>query len=90
MNRKTFFITAGAGIALLALLAWAFAPRPIEVEVTAASLGSFETSIDEDARTRLHDRFSVSAPLAGRLRRIVLREGDPVAAGDVTAWLMPV
>jgi HlyD family secretion protein len=90
MNRKTFFITAGAGIALLALLAWAFAPRPIEVEVTAASLGSFETSIDEDARTRLHDRFSVSAPLAGRMRRIVLREGDPVAAGDVMAWLTPV
>ena len=90
MNRKTLIITAGVGVALLALLAWAFAPRPVEVEVATASLGSFETSIDEDARTRLQDRFSVSAPLAGRLQRIALREGDRVVAGDVLARLTPV
>ena len=90
MNRKTLIITTGVGVALLALLAWAFAPRPVEVEVATASLGSFETSIDEDARTRLQDRFSVSAPLAGRLQRIALREGDRVVAGDVLARLTPV
>jgi HlyD family secretion protein len=90
MNRKTMLITAATGVALLALLAWAFAPRPIEVETAQVGRGAFETSIDEDARTRLRDRFSVSAPLAGRLQRIVLREGDPVATGDVLAWLTPI
>ena len=72
MNRKTMLITATAGTGLLALLAWAFAPRPTEVELAVASVGSFETSIDEDARTRLHDRYSVSAPIAGRLQRVAI------------------
>ncbi len=90
MNRKSILLYGGAGLALLAGLAWAFAPRPLEVEVATATLGPFETDIAEDARTRLRDRFVVSAPLAGRLQRVALREGDTVAAGTVLATLMPV
>ncbi len=90
MQRKTLLITAAGGLALAALLAWAFAPRPVEVELAEASVGRFETTIAEDARTRLRERFVVSAPLAGRLQRITLREGDPVADGAVVATLMPV
>ena len=89
MKRRTVFIGGVAAVTLAALLAWAFAPRPVEVEVAEATVGPFETTIDEDARTRLADRFIVSAPLAGRLRRVTLREGDPVAAGDVVATLLP-
>jgi len=51
--------------------------------------GRFETTIDEDGKTRLADRYVVSAPLAGRLARITLREGDAVAAGAVVATLTP-
>jgi len=79
------------GIAAAALLvALALAPRPLEVELAAAQVGRFETTIDEDARTRLADRYVVSAPLAARLDRIALREGDEVKAGDVLATLRPV
>jgi HlyD family secretion protein len=76
MNRRTMLIGGAAAVALAALLAWAFAPRPVEVEVAEATVGPFETSVDEDARTRLADRFVVSAPLAGRLQRVTLREGE--------------
>jgi HlyD family secretion protein len=62
----------------------------VEVEAAEASVGHFETTIDEDARTRLRDRFIVSAPMAGRLQRIPLREGDAVKAGAVIATLLPV
>jgi HlyD family secretion protein len=79
----------GLGAVALGLLAWAFAPRPLPVDVAVASVGRFEASIDEDARTRVRDRYVVSAPLAGRLARIALREGDAVAAGDVVATLAP-
>ncbi|HSQ72268.1 MAG TPA: HlyD family efflux transporter periplasmic adaptor subunit, partial [Rubrivivax sp.] len=89
MKRRTMMIGGAVAVALLALLAWAFAPRPVEVEVAQATAGPFETTIDEDARTRLADRFVVSAPLAGRLQRVTLREGDAVAAGDVVATLLP-
>ena len=90
MKRSTLITGAVAAAALLALVAWAFAPRPVEVEVAAAVRGPFETTVDEDARTRLAERYVVSAPLAARLVRITLREGDEVKAGDVVARLQPV
>ena len=79
-----------ASLALAALLAWAFAPRPIEVEVAKARVGAFEQTITEDGKTRLHQRYVVSAPLAGRLSRITLTEGDRVEANAVVATLTPV
>jgi HlyD family secretion protein len=90
MNRRTLVMTGAAALAVVAALAWAFAPRPVEVEIATAAVGPFESTIDEDAKTRLPERHIVSAPLAGRLARITLREGDAVAAGAVVATLTPV
>jgi HlyD family secretion protein len=88
INRR---LVVGIGAAIAAALSrgWAFAPRPIAVELATTTKGRFESSIDEDARTRLSERYVVSAPLAGRLARITLREGDPVEAGMVVATLAP-
>jgi HlyD family secretion protein len=90
MKRRSIVVSVVAAAALLALVAWAFAPRPTPVELATARLAAFETSIDEDARTRLRERYVVSAPLAGRLQRLALREGDPVARMDVVATLAPL
>jgi HlyD family secretion protein len=89
MTRKGWLATGAVVAAAALLLAWAFAPRPVEVEVAVAAVGRFEATIDEDGKTRLRDRYVVSAPLAGRLERIQLREGDAVAAGAVVATLTP-
>ena len=90
MKRRTMIVTALAGAAMLALLAWAFAPSPVAVELAAVSLGRYEQAIVEDGRTRLRDRYNVNAPLAGRLARITLREGDAVAEGAALALITPV
>ena len=89
MQKKTLMLGVGALVVLGALLAWAFAPRPLQVEAAGVVQGRFEAGIDEDAKTRLRDRYSISAPLAGRLARIALREGDAVQAGDVVARITP-
>jgi HlyD family secretion protein len=89
MTRKGWLVTGAVVAAAALLLAWAFAPRPVEVEVAVAAVGRFDATIDEDGKTRLRDRYVVSAPLAGTLQRITLREGDPVAAGAVVATLTP-
>jgi HlyD family secretion protein len=89
MKTKTWIYTAVVAVALAAALVWAFAPRPIEVEVARATEGTFETTIDEDGKTRLRERYVVSAPLAGRLERITLHAGDAVPAGAVVARLQP-
>lgn len=90
MKKTTGLYAAGALVVAIAALAWAFAPRAVEVEVALATLGRFEATIDEDGKTRLNDRYVLSAPLAGLLNRITLREGDTVKAGDVLATLTPV
>ena len=89
MTRRNLVLSIVAAVALAALLVWAFAPRPLEVEASEARVGRFEATIDEDARTRLTDRYVISAPLAGQLQRIELREGDDVAADQVVATLRP-
>lgn len=89
MKRSTAGLAAGAALAVIGLLAWALAPRPLEVETTAAVQGRFEAAIEEDGRTRLIDRYVVTAPLAGRLERVALREGDRVEAGAVLARIRP-
>jgi HlyD family secretion protein len=90
MQRKTWLTVGGGAIALAALLVWAFAPRPLQVETAQAERGTFEVTIDEDGRTRVVDRYTVSAPLAGTLARITLREGDRVDPGQPLAQLTPV
>jgi HlyD family secretion protein len=90
MKRSALAMTASVGAVLAGLLAWAFAPRPVAVEVATAAIGPYEQSIVEDARTRLRDRYVITSPLAGRLARITLREGDRVSAGDTVATLAPI
>lgn len=89
MNPKPLWISIAAAAALSAVLVWAFAPRPLAVEVARVTMGPYEQSVVEDARTRLRDRYALSAPLAGRLARIALREGDAVQAGAVVATITP-
>jgi len=90
MTRKTLVAAGAGGVTVVALLVWAFAPRPVQVELARATAGPYEQSIAEDGKTRLRDRYVVTAPLAGRLARVALREGDEVAAGAVVATLAPV
>ena len=90
MNRKTWIVGGSAAVLLALAAGWAFAPRPVEVELATVTQGPFETTIDEDGKTRLADRYVVSAPLAGKLARITLKEGDAVEADMALALLSSV
>lgn len=76
-------------IFFIAMLVWAFYPKPVDVDIVEIRLGQFERSIEETGKTRLRDRYVVSAPVAGRLARLSVREGDAVYAGQVVAMLWP-
>jgi HlyD family secretion protein len=53
----------------------------VEVDETAVARGPLRVTVDEDGKTRIKERYVVSAPLAGRLQRIRPRPGDCVRAG---------
>lgn len=81
---------AVACLGALAALVFAWMPKPVLVETAVASRGALETTIEEDGRARVKDRYVISAPLAGRLARIELHAGDRIRRGDVVARLLPV
>jgi len=81
-------------ILLIAIVAagafWAMRPQPVEVSGTAVSRGPLRVTVEEEGKTRLRDRFVVSAPVAGYARRINWKEGANVRAGDVAVVLEPL
>lgn len=74
----------------IAALVWAWQPKPVAVDVAAVSRGDLVVSVEEVARTRVRDRYVVSAPLGGNLLRIELRPGDTVETGSVLARIVPM
>jgi HlyD family secretion protein len=66
--------------AVVALAVWAFRPAAVPADFVAVERGDLEVTVNEEGRTRVRDRFVVSAPLPGRMRRIELEPGDPVTA----------
>lgn len=87
MKQKLGLIAAA--LLFLAVIAWAFYPKPFDVDVAEIHIGYFERAIEDSGKTRLRDRYVVSAPVAGKLSRLTAREGDLVQAGQVIALLWP-
>jgi HlyD family secretion protein len=78
-------VAVGLAVAL-AIGLW---PKPLEVEAAPVALGTLVVTVDEDGRTRVKDRYVISAPLAGTITRMTLEAGDSVEQGAVVARLVP-
>jgi HlyD family secretion protein len=68
--------------ALVGLVAWGFWPKPVLVETAAVTRGPLTVRVSEEGKTRIRNRYVVAAPVAGRMRRVPLKAGDEVTAGD--------
>lgn len=78
-------------LGLLGLLIAGLRPEPAPVETALVTRGPLEVTVREEGKTRLRNRYMVAAPVAGHLRRIELKAGDPIRAGEtVLAVLDPV
>lgn len=89
MTRKQWLFVVGGLVVLVGGFWWAFRPQPVRVEVAEVRHGTFEQAVEEDGKTRVRERYVVSAPLAGRLARIGLKAGDEVRKGMAVAVLSP-
>ena len=85
MNRKRLII--GAIVAVVALVAGYISLRGpvLPVAVTEASLRHVSEYVAEDAKTRLHDEYTIDMPVSGTVERIALDVGVEVKAGEVLA-----
>ena len=71
-------------------LLFAFWPEPVAVDIVEASRQVLLVTVDEDGKTRIREKYIVSAPLSGRLLRIEMDPGDSVSAGTtLLAMIQP-
>ena len=87
LNTIVLLIVIAVVIGLLAM--W-LRPTPVRVDVARASRGPMRVTVDGEGKTRVHDRYVVAAPVAGRLRRIILRRGDNVVQRQLIAQIEPL
>jgi HlyD family secretion protein len=81
----------GALIALLLIvIVLVMTPKPVPVEQATAVVAPFAQDVVNDGKSRIRERYTVSAPVAGTLARIALQEGDEVDPGTVLARLLPL
>jgi len=77
-------------MAAVVLILLTFRPGPVEVETARSVRGALQVTVDEDGETRAHDRFTLAAPITGRLSRIEFHEGDDVSPGVALATISPL
>jgi HlyD family secretion protein len=72
---------AGA-LALIALIVAGLWPKPVPVETARVSRGTLRATVNEEGKTRIKQRYVISAPVTGQLRRIPFKAGAEVQAGQ--------
>lgn len=77
-------------IVVAALITWGLLPKPVGVDVASTHTGTLSVTVVEEGKTRVIDRYVVSAPVAGFARRVELEVGDTVKAGDLLLHLDPM
>ena len=86
--RKTGLIIFSALI--IAAIIYGFLPGSVNVETVTVEKDRMRVIIEEEGKTRVMNRFVVSAPVAGYALRIDLDVGDLLNKGDTITQLEPL
>jgi HlyD family secretion protein len=76
-------------IAIIGAIAYGFRPMPVIVEIAQAVRAPMKVVIEEEGRTRVKERYEITAPVAGYLARIDLAVGDTVMRGQILFSMTP-
>lgn len=77
-------------VGVIAAIAFSMRPKPQRVDVAEVTKGSLSITLDDDGRTRVRNRYVVSAPISGRVLRMGLSPGDEIREGQALATLVPI
>jgi HlyD family secretion protein len=89
ITKKQIYISALV-IAIVLLIIWGFLPSAISVNTDQAEVAPLEVTIEEEGKTRVTDRYTISAPVTGYILRIPFEVGDTVTAGQKLVDIQPV
>jgi HlyD family secretion protein len=83
-------VISGIALLIIALLIWGFWPQPVFVDTIQAKRAPLTITIEEEGRTRVVDRYIISAPVDGVACRQDLNVGDEVTQGQVLLGITPL
>src|SRR5881628_3645730 len=82
-NRRTRrWLPYVGGIIVVGAIVIGLWPQPVPVETAPASVGTLRATVNEEGKTRIKQRYLISAPVTGQLRRIPFKAGAEVQAGQ--------
>jgi HlyD family secretion protein len=88
--RRFIFWGTLAGLVAIGLL-FAFWPRAILVDLATLERGDLTVTVGDEGESRVHEVYVLSAPVAGRMRRVDMHAGDPVVALEtIVAEIEPI
>lgn len=77
-------------IVITALLIWGFWPQPVQVEALPVHRATLTVAIEEEGKTRVVDRYVISAPVDGIACRLDLNVGDSVTQDQLLMGITPL
>jgi len=75
-------IGIAVGLVLAIFIITGLMPKPVEVETSEITRSPLTVTVLEEGKTRIRNRYIISPPIAGYLKRIPLRAGDRVVEGE--------
>jgi HlyD family secretion protein len=90
MQKSRWIIIIVISMAVIFAIVYGFMPRPVPVDIAKALRGPLTVTIEEEGKTRVKDRFIISAPVSGFMKRIELDVGNHVEKGKVVVELEPL
>ncbi|HEX6052824.1 MAG TPA: efflux RND transporter periplasmic adaptor subunit [Gemmatimonadaceae bacterium] len=88
--KRKYLIWTGTVVAV-GVFGWlGMRERPIDVDTALVRRGTLQVTVDAEGKTRVRDRYVITAPVAGRLQRMDVGEGARVRAGEVIARISPL
>lgn len=76
-KKKAIYIGA-AGLAAVLVLWYSLRETPVSVETAISKRGPMLVTIDGEGKTRVREKHIVTAPVAGKMSRVRLAEGDMI------------
>ena len=77
-------------LGLVAAIVWLSRTRPVPADVVVIGRGPIQSFVEEEGKTRVVERYVVSAPVAGKLLRVAVEEGDRVEKGQIIDRIDPL
>lgn len=90
MKKMRIWIWGGVAVLIVAGLIYSLSPQPVLIEISVVEEKPLLVSIREEGITRVKDRYVVSAPVSGYMRRVNLEVGDRIEQGQTLTELEPL